>query len=178
MLDSLSKIVSTTTFATSTLPKYAGSIPLDVFVLLGIFSIFFLYGLYFGKSRLVSILLAFYPAVYFYEKFPFVSKFLVLQGDKLLVLNKVIIFLLPFILFDIIISSYTFSDTVSGKSNYISVTVFAIAATILVLVFSYSVISLDVFYNFSSHVDKVISGVEYHNLFWWSMVPFLALFVL
>ncbi len=47
-----------------------------------------------GKSRIISLILAFYPARLLFENFPFMSKLLVLDGPNLLLLNKVLIFLL------------------------------------------------------------------------------------
>lgn len=157
--------------------KTSSALTTDIFVLLTLFLIFFLYGWYFGKARIISFLLAFYPAVFFYKMFPFEKEFIVLHGDKLVVFNYVLIFLLFLIPLSIMIGRYIFSDSgFGGSTHYVRIGGFSLAAVILVLIFSYSIINLDIFYNFSPTIDAFFSPDI--KLFWWNLAPIALLFVL
>ncbi len=146
----------------------------DILVVVTLFVLFFAAGLYFGKGRLLSLVISFYPALFLYKLFPYAEKLTVLSGPQFLVLNKIGIFLLFLIPFDIIVSRFIFSESGYGGSLHIMrVAGLSLAMTVLLLVFSYSTVSLDVFYNFSSTIDTLfVSG----NIFWWMLAPFLILF--
>ncbi len=155
--------------------KTTGSFSSDLILLAVLFFLFFAVGMYFGKSRLVSLILAFYPARFLYENFPLMSHFLVLHGPQLVVINKILIFLFFFVLVDIMISRYIFSESIGSSSHFVQVGALALSATVLLLVFSYSIISLDIFYNFSVSIDKLFVVT---NLFWWTLAPLLLLLII
>ena len=148
----------------------------DIFILVILFIIFFAYAIYFGKNNIISLILAFYPAQLFYEHFPFINSLLVLKGDSLLILNKVLIFLLFLIPFSILIGRYIFKDSGYGSMHYVRIAGYAVAMVILVLIFSYSIISLDVFHNFSPSIDVLFTPGN--HIFWWNLAPLLLLFFL
>lgn len=149
--------------------KAAPSLTTDLIMLAVLFVLFALYTLYFGKNRIVAFILAFYPAAFFYEHFPFAAKLMVLSGPNLVVLNKVLIFLVFLVPLNIIISRYIFAESgYDGSSHYLRTAGFALAAVVLVLLFTYSIVSLDVFYNFSATIDKLFAT---GNMFWWSIAP-------
>jgi hypothetical protein len=151
-------------------------ISMDLVVVVGLFIIFFSYAMYFGKSRIISAILAFYPAQFLYEHFPFLNKFLILKGDTLLTLNKVLIFLIFFVLLNIMIARYIFSESGYGSSKIFRVSGLAAAAVIVVMVFTYSVISLDSLYNFSGATDVLFFGTD--KIFYWNLAPLGLLFFL
>lgn len=155
--------------------KTSGSLTTDIAVLFLVFIFFFVYALYFGKHRIISFLLAFYPAIFLYNQFPFIKSLTVLDG-KLLLLNQVAIFLLFLIPLDIIIGKYIFSDSMGGGGHYFRIAGYALGGVIMVLLFSYTVISLDAVYNFSSQIDAVFT--PHSKTFWWSLAPIGLLFFL
>lgn len=146
----------------------------DTVVLLGVFVLFFAFALYFGKNRIISLLLSFYPAAFLYERFPYLAKLLVLQGPQLAVLNKLIIFLIFLIPIDIIINKFIFSDSGYGSTRLLRIAGFAIAGVILMLVFTYSVVDLSIFYSFSIAIHHTISTY----IFWWTLAPLILMFFL
>lgn len=163
-------------FATiTTFFKASGSLATDIAVLCVVFVFFFVYALYFGKNRIISFLLAFYPAIFLYNQFPFIKSLTVLEG-KLLLLNQVAIFLLFLIPLDIIVGKYIFSNSMGGGGHYARIAGYALGGVIIVLLFSYTVISLDAVYNFSSQIDSLFT--PHGKAFWWSLAPIGLLFLL
>lgn len=156
--------------------KTSGSFTTDFVILVVIFLIFFFYGMFFDKRRLISLILAFYPARFLYEHFPFMSRTIVLHGSQLIVLNKTFIFLIFLILIDIIISRYIFSESVASSMQYLRLGGFSIALTILFLIFYYTVLDISIFYNFSSSIDALFATTPY--LFWWNLAPLALLLIL
>ena len=148
----------------------------DIVVLAIVFAFFYLYGLYLGRHRVISFILAFYPARFLYGICPFTSDLMFLKGDSLLLLNKVILFLIFLIPLDILISRYIFSESTYGEAKFFRIGGFAIASVILVLVFSYSFVSLDSVHKFSPMIELLFNGS--YRLFWWSIAPLAILFVL
>ncbi len=148
----------------------------DIFVLVVLFIIFFVYALYFGKSRIISLILAFYPAQLLFQNFPFLNSLLFMKGESLLLLNKVLIFLVFWIVLDILIGRYVFQDSGYGSMHYARLAGYAVAMVIIVMIFSYSIVSLDVVHNFSPSIDVIFTGAD--RLFWWLLAPLALLFVL
>ena len=154
--------------------KLRGLINFDLIILAVIFVVLFLYTVYFGKNRIISLILSFYPSVFLFKSFPWVSKLLLLHGDKMLVLNNVGIFLIFFLPLNIIINRYIFSESGhSGMSHVFRIVGFAFSATILVVLFSYSVVNLDIFYNFSPALDALFASPD--RVFIWELAPIALL---
>jgi hypothetical protein len=148
----------------------------DIVVLLVLFFVFLFYALYFGKNTIIATILAFYPAEFFYQNFPFMNSFLVLKGESLLLLNKVLIFLLFLIPLVILIGRYVFQDSGYGSAHYLRSGGYALAMVVLVLIFSYSIVNLDSVHNFSTSIDTLFSGAN--HIFLWNLAPLALLFVL
>ncbi len=157
--------------------KTSGPLTIDIIVLVLIFIIFLFYGIYFGRNRLISLVLAFYPAMFLYNLFPYLAKLIILHGDTLILLNKVIIFLIFLILFDIIISRFIFADSGGGSGHYLRLAGCSLALVILIVSFSYSIISLDSVYNFSPKIDALFTASG-TSVFWWDLAPLGLLFFL
>ncbi|MEI6843361.1 MAG: hypothetical protein WCK48_02555 [bacterium] len=156
--------------------KSSGSFTTDLFVLGAIFLLFFFYALYFGKSKIISLLISFYPAYFFYENFPFFDKLLFLKGDSLLILNKAAIFLLFLIPINIMVGRYIFSEFSGGSKHYFRIAGYALAGVVLVLIFSYRIVSLDSIYKFSPVVANFFVGTD--RQFWATLVPLALLLLL
>lgn len=148
----------------------------DIFILVILFLFFFCYALYFGKNTIIATILAFYPAQYFYQNFPFMNSLLVLKGDSLLLLNKVLIFILFLVPLTILIGRYVFQDSGYGSAHYLRCAGYTISMIILILLFSYSVVSLDSIHNFSPMISNLFTGAD--RIFWWHLAPLALLFVL
>ena len=148
----------------------------DIFIIVALFIFFFAYGLYFGKSIIISTILAFYPAQYFYQNFPFINSMLVMKGDLPLLLNKIFIFILFFVPLVILLSRYVFHESGFGGVSYLRVAGYSLCMVIIVLLFSYSVASIDPVHRFSALVNVLFSSPG--RIFLWHLVPLALLFVL
>ena len=149
----------------------------DVVFLVVCAALLFVFTLYFGKGRMVSIILAYYPSKLIFDSLPFLQKLIVLHGDKLIVLNKIIVFVIIIAIISIIIERFILIDSFSGGATSILKTIgLAIAGLILILVFSYGTVSFDVLFNFSAQIDALFSPNTY--LFYWNLVPIILLAVI
>ena len=158
-------------FMSVILTKITSALSGDLVFLLVVFVVLFICALYFGKNRMASVILAFYPATLLYNNFSFINKFIFLSGDRGIVINKIIIFLIFFTLISVAINKYVTmyneSSSTFGKGGL------AFAVLVLILLFSYTTISLDVFHNFSPSIDALFSGTD--TIFWWNLLPFFVL---
>lgn len=146
----------------------------DILFILVVFVVMLGYTFYFGKGKIVAFILSFYPSVFIYNNTPFMDKILFLEGEMLLTINKLSVFLIIFIILNIIINRYIgISYTYYKPPSFLSNTILALGGVILVLVLSYSTISLDVLYNPSDTIDRLFGGEN--TIFYWSLVPLLLL---
>ncbi len=149
----------------------------DMGVLIILFLIFFGITFWFGRGIIVAFILSFYPSVLLYLNLPFLDKLMILQGDKLLLLNRGCVFLLLFILITVIINSYVSSlgGLSGGGENLLKASALSLTGVLLVLILSYSVLNLDMLHDFSPSIDALFSSNA--RLFWWNIVPFVVLAV-
>ena len=101
---------------------------------------------------------------------------LLLKGEPLLLLNKVLIFLLFLVPLTILIGRYVFQDSGYGSAHYLRCAGYALSMIILILLFSYSIVSLDSVHNFSPMISNLFTGAD--RIFWWHLAPLALLFVL
>jgi hypothetical protein len=171
MLSQFSKVTNITHLVSS-----------DVLFLGIAFIIFFVYSVYAGRNRTVSLVFAYYPAVLLYKNFPFASKLIIAQGAKMIALNKVGVFLIFFIPIYIIISRFIVIEGLHlSKPNFMqkmhllrNVGLSLVCLSVLVL-FSYTVIDLTVFHQFSPMIASLFSTPM--RIFYINLVPIILLAV-
>ncbi|MEQ1500023.1 MAG: hypothetical protein ABL917_01470 [Parcubacteria group bacterium] len=149
----------------------------DMTFILSLLLLFWASTLYFGKGKIVSFILSFYPATFLYKSFPFIDKLTFLTGDKLVVVNKLGLFLLFSIPIYIIINSYVFSvSEYTGTSHLVRGGALAIASLVTVMLFYYTTLDLSIFHDFGPRIDSLFAG---NNLvFYWNLgvIAILAIF--
>src|SRR3989344_2047587 len=153
------------------LTKVTSALSGDLVFLATLFVLIFIATMYFGKNRMVSLILSFYPAAFLYNIFPFTDRLIFMEGDIGLFLNKLIIFLVFYVSANVVISKY-----LTSYSEYSTTTRkigFSLSILILILIFSYFVASFDALHNFSDTIDELFSGGD--KIFWWSLAPLLIL---
>ena len=91
----------------------------DIVALGVIFAVFLAYIMFFGRNMMISLILAFYPSTLLYKTFPFIDKLMIVQGERLLIINKGVIFLIFLVPLTIIISRYVLSESVYTGSSHI-----------------------------------------------------------
>ncbi|KND47596.1 MAG: hypothetical protein AB201_01535 [Parcubacteria bacterium C7867-006] len=160
--------------ASSTLSQIGHFLSGDMLFFVVAFILFLIFTLYLGRGKMISLILAYYPATVLYTSIPFIDKILFLKGDSGLVLNKIGIFLIIFIPLSIIMNYYIFSESIStGASHLIRTSGFALIALILMVMFSYSTVNYDVFHNFSGSIDSLF--VPATRIFYWNVGIFALL---
>lgn len=146
----------------------------DIAFFLVLFILFFAYAMYFGRGMIVAFIISYYPASFLYLNFPFLVKFTVLHGDKLILLNKIGIFLLFLVPLTIIVDRYIFSASeYSGSLGMLKTVGLTLSAMVLVILFSYSTLNFDLFHNFSPQIDKIFMFKD--AVFYWSLAPIVLL---
>lgn len=156
--------------------KGALSLSSDIVVIAALTAVFASVGLFFGKDRLVALILTFYPAGLIFTHFPYFSKYT--QPKIYAFQNSLIalgIFLIIFIVVYFIIRNFVSSDfSFSSIKKVVEAGVLGLAASSLAILFSYNVVNLSKLYNFSSGIDRLFDGSA---LFWWLLAPFVILFI-
>lgn len=146
----------------------------DFVFLTVLFLAIFGYTMYFGRGKIVAFILSFYPATILYNNLPFLDSLIVLKGDVLITLNKIVLFAILFILLNIITNRYIVSISNYGKQpSILSNLVLSIGGVVLVVLFSYTTVNLDVIYDPSTTIDALFSRDI--SVFVWSLVPLALL---
>jgi len=146
----------------------------DVVVLGAIFAIATSYGLFFGKGRAVSLILALYPTALIFELIPYFKDILgtvsETSGD---VLVKAVIFAIILLPLHFIINHFIFTDfSFSRIRKLFEAGILGLSVLALLIAFSYRVIDISELYNFSSGIDTLFASA---NFFWWLLAPFVVL---
>ncbi|MSU45036.1 MAG: hypothetical protein EXS47_00165 [Candidatus Zambryskibacteria bacterium] len=159
---------------TSIVSKISQFLTGDIIFLLALFAVLFVLTMYLGKGRLVSVILAFYAATILYKSFPYMEKLLVATGEKPLLFNKLGVFLVFLVLIYLAINKFISHYAEYGPGEgALRTGGFVLAMLIVLIVFSYTTISLDPLHNFGSQIDAIF-GTE-ARLFWWSLAPLVLL---
>ena len=156
--------------------KTSGPFTLDLIILFVVFVIFFILTSYFGRQIMIAIILAFYPTNLLYKTFPFIDRLIVLHGDMLVKINKIVIFFIFFLPLTIIISRYISESSHIGATHLLRTVGFSIAGVIIVLLFSYGTVNLDTFHHFSPTIEAIFAGSN--KMFWWNIAPLAILAIL
>lgn len=149
----------------------------DTLFLLSIFTLFFVSALYFGRGHVISYILAYFPAAVLYSSFPFLSHLIVLPTEKLIVVNKLVIFLVFLLPLTIIINRYIFTaGDYNGASTTLKSLGFASSATIIFLLFCYTTVNIDLLHDFSPQIDALFIGSA--STFCWTLASLGILAIL
>lgn len=147
----------------------------DAIIIAGVAVLFTAYGIFFGKGKIISLILAFYPSTYLFKSIPYFKKVLsVSPTNSSEALAQIVIFLALFVPISYILSKFMYAEfSFSRVKKVVSAAVLGLTATSLALVFSYHVINLQKIYNFSAGIDSLFLG---SYIFWWLLAPFAIIF--
>lgn len=154
--------------------KITSALSSDIVFLLVLFGLVFLCSMYFGKNKIVSVILAFYPAAFLYNNFPYTEKFIFLDGDSGLVISKILIFLA--FLFIVYIAVARYVSLYDESSGNLMKAGLSASVVVLTLLFSYTIVNFDVLHNFSPLIDSLFTGTG--RVFGWGLVPFVLLWLI
>jgi len=155
----------------SLISKITGALSSDLVFLATLFVLIYICVIYFSRTRIISLIISFYPASLLYKLFPYTDKLLLMEGNIGIFLNKLIIFLVFYIITNIALSrffhSYTDYSTTPRKLGL------SLAILVLILLFSYTIANFDVLHNFSDKIDALFAVGD--RVFWWAIVPLVIM---
>jgi len=147
----------------------------DAVVIVSFAMVFAAYGIFFGKGKLLALILSFYPASFLFNAIPYFKK--ILNSAPISISEasiQVIIFLALFIPINFVFNQFVHGEfSFSRIRKVVEAGILGLAATSLVVVFSYHVINLQKIYNFSAGIDSLFLG---GYIFWWLLAPFVVIF--
>lgn len=155
------------------------SLSTDTIIILIILGLSIGYTFYFGKDKIISLILSFYLASFIYENFYFINKLIIYKSTPtFLFFNHLTIFLIFFFIICLFLNKIILIDHSYSKIKKIIHSILLGGSfTGLVLLGSYHIISIEKIYNFSPTIDKVFYGANEFTI--WLIVPFVVfLFVL
>ncbi len=165
---------------TSLMSKFSSAFSMfsgDVSFILTALFVLWAFTLYFGRGKIISFILSFYPATFLYNNFPFTTKILSESTGNTLLLKQLGIFLIFFIPLNIIINRYIFSESeYRASSNLLRSGGLAVSALILVMIFSYITVDLSSFHDFSPKIDDIFTSGD--RIFYWNLASILILAIL
>lgn len=149
----------------------------DAVVILALFAGATAFGLFFGKHKLVSIILTFYPTALIFRSIPYFKK--ILSTTPLTfseAFAQIAVFFAVFIPIYFILSHFISTEfSFSRIRKVIEACLLGFVATVLAIFSSYHIINLQKIYNFSTGIDSLFLS---STVFWWLLAPFVALFFL
>lgn len=145
----------------------------DVAVVILMIAIFILYAVIRGTGLLHLIALSLPIAGFLYSVFPYKDAVLSFVPEYLDPWGLVLVFVV-FVLFALW-SLYRIIGPANGGKGALQVVVTAVVLTLMIIFFSYHVISLENLYNFGESFDSFFSSTT--NFFWALALALLALFV-
>lgn len=158
----------------SIISKLSSFLTGDIIFLLAVFTVLFVLTMYLGKGRLVSVILAFYPATLLYKSLPFLNKLIMAKGDQGVLFNKLIVFVVILALIYLAINKFISHYAEYGPGEgALRTGGFVLAFLIILVVFSYTTVNLDLIHNFGSQIDAIFGSEA--RLFWWNIAPLALL---
>lgn len=150
----------------------------DFLILAIIFLAIFFYGFFRGKEKIVSLILSFYISAFLYIYSGFLNSIILFkQNQSQMVLSKIVIFLIVAAILHFLLNRFV-RGLYSGSRfrNILENILLSLSATCLLISFSYHIIPIQKFYNFSTAVDQIFASSFSFTI--WLFVPIVYLFFL
>lgn len=152
------------------------NISIDTIILIIIFFFFFIYGLKFGKRKIVALMLSLYASIPIIFFFPYLQK-IAFFGDteRAILYSQIGLFVLVIILINVILSRVvSFELYHRGVRKLIENGALALASGGLLVAISYHIIKISDIYDFAGPIDIIFAS----NIlfFWWLASPFVVIF--
>ncbi len=151
-------------------------ISLDFLIIAALFVALSAYALYFGKNRIVSLILALYGAITLYTAFPYQNSVLIFRNSPgQVVVSKLVVFIVFTAILHLLFNRIVSIEYGFGRFRKpTEVALLSLSALVLMLVVVYQIIPIENFYNFSSIADGIFMAKQ--SLFWWLLAPIAVLF--
>ncbi|MBT3282548.1 hypothetical protein HON59_00875 [bacterium] len=152
------------------------NLSLDTIILIVIFLVFFIYGLKFGKRRIISLMLSLYasvPVVFFFPYLQSISFFG--ETEKAILYSQIGLFILVIILINVLLTGIvSFELYHRGLRKLIENGFLALASGGLLVAISYHIINISDLYDFAGIVDTLFASTTL--FFWWLVAPLIVIF--
>ncbi|MDP6387666.1 MAG: hypothetical protein QGG63_00040 [Candidatus Pacebacteria bacterium] len=143
------------------------SMSLDTIILITIFVAFFVYGLRYGKGRIISLILSFYISIPIIFSFPYIEKLSFAY-------SQIAVFLLIIVFLNIVISRFVYEEFPSrGLRRLIEAGLLSVSAGGLLLALSYHIIPITALHDFAAPIDALFTSTT--TFFWWLIIPLAVL---
>ena len=145
----------------------------SIFVLV-VFGSFLILGLWKGRYTLVTIIFSLYLAVLLINEFPYLDKIIALSPFESAVTQTVFFIILTLVSFFLFRRHIPGDDHEKTFENFPVKALLAIAATIVIMAFTYNVLPLAEFFDSNTPLEKLFANENY--FFWWLLLPLIVLF--
>ena len=149
---------------------------LDTIILIVVFLVLLIYGMKFGKRRIISLILSFYISIPIINFFPY-SESISFFGDteKAVLYSQIGFFALVIVFINIILERVVILEIYSSGARKLIENIFlALAGSGLLISISYHIISISELHDFAEQIDLVFASSVL--FFWWLMVPLVVIF--
>lgn len=152
------------------------NLSIDTIILLIIFFIFFIYGMKFGKRRIISLMLSLYASIPIVFFFPYIQKIVFFgETDKAVLYSQIGLFILLVILINIVLGKIvSFELYHRGLRKLIENGFLALVSGGLLIAISYHIIKISELYDFAGLIDKLFASTTL--FFWWLVAPLIVIF--
>lgn len=148
---------------------------LDMIILIAIFVALVVYGLRYGKYRMISLMLSFYIVIPIISSFPYLKSFSFFgESTNAATYSQIAVFLLIVVFLNVILSRFVCEEFPSrGLRRLIEAGVLSISSGGLLLALSYHIIPITALYDFAAPIDAIFASTT--MFFWWLIIPLAAL---
>lgn len=148
---------------------------LDTVILITIFVVLLVYGLRYGKYRMISLVLSFYIVIPIISFFPYLQNLSILgESANATLYSQIGVFLLIVIFLNIILSRFICEEFPSrGMRRFFEAGLLSISSGGLLLAISYHIIPITALYDFAAPVDSLFASAA--MFFWWLIIPLAVL---
>ena len=150
----------------------------ECILLIATFSFFLGYGMFRGTQSLINIILGLYLGLLIAIQFPYFDALLGASDDTR---GSSVLMIVVFLIFSGI-ATFFFSRLMPGGeydtfySDFIRKIVYALSATIIVMIYSFNILPVTEFITPGSPVSSLFAPAEY--FFWWLLVPLISIYFL
>ena len=143
-----------------------------------VFGFFVLFAIVQGRQAIINVICGLYIALLLSIHFPYYDRVLSLSSDQTMVAGLKVALFIVFTIFGVWLFYRTMpSAFLEGKfESFGKKLLFAFAATILVMVFSFSILPVTTFLNPGTPLQSIFEPHEF--FFWWLLLPLVVLFLL
>ena len=152
------------------------NLSLDTIILIVMFLLFFIYGLKFGKRKIISLVLSLYTAVPIVFFFPYLHN-ISFFGDtnKAVIYSQTGLFILAVIFINITLGRVISWELHSrGLRKLIENGFLAFVSSGLLVAISYRIINISELYDFAGPIDSLFTSTTL--FFWWLVAPLVVIF--